>query len=144
MSSRVMYESPEGALYEAEEVKLAQDSSTGDIEVRPLNGLWNWRLRAVEVETCALCGDDYKVDVEGSNDICNDCFTERLTLKEAWEYGERNKETVKLNGLLAWVLSARQIEDAIMRVITLTLKDAQKFCNEDAMHFADYLKEKYV
>jgi hypothetical protein len=92
----------------------------------------------VEAKECAICGAWIPED---SEDICDTCLENGITLENALEYGEEATETVELNGLLA-ALGKETIE----KVLTLYLRGQQKiFGNTGAVDgYVNALKDEFI
>lgn len=98
---------------------------------------------------CALCGAE--VDEETATyGICERCWTDYHNFDNALAYGAINQESVKINGLYAYILTPGQIEVALRQVVLdmkkyyydFSIKTADEFLRDDDGDFADWLKEQ--
>lgn len=78
-----------------------------------------------EAHECKICGN---VCLDS---ICEDC----LTFENAIDYGSDNKETVSINGFLAYEFSDKEIEEILMK----HLIESKSLGKEP--HYAEYIKE---
>lgn len=96
--------------------------------------------------TCPLCGRDVP-EFQMVYDVCEQCLTENETYVAAYQYGERNKESVKINGLFAKVLSAEHINEILKQAVAevyryypqTVLNAAHGFVTDDSDEFAKWL-----
>lgn len=98
---------------------------------------------------CALCGAE--VDEETTTyGICERCWTDYHNFDNALAYGAINQESVKINGLYAYILTPGQIEVALRQVVLdmkkyyydFAIKTADEFLRDDDGDFADWLIEQ--
>lgn len=113
--------------------------------------LWHEHEEDDPTIECALCGAE--VDEETTMyGICEKCWTDAHTFDNALIYGasERGKQSVKINGLYAKLLTPDQINEALqIMVVSSMLSDLNfiiktyvDFLRDDDGDFADWLKEQ--
>lgn len=99
-----------------------------------------------EAIKCEVCGKHFlPEDEDYKYDVCDDCMTDYETTKIAIAIGDRNKESVKINGFIAETLT----EDAINKILTDYArknfidrdKKAKEYCEEDKMYFSGFITD---
>lgn len=97
----------------------------------------------VEAKQCQMCGEWICEDDEN---VCDDCLQNNATYDNALKYGEENKESVELNGFLANVFTADEVNEILIRELdeaqqlsTKIYKEARWYCLNDKMCFIDFL-----
>ena len=103
-----------------------------------------------ECGICVSCGAP--VPDESGDCVCDNCLKHHSNPSTALVYGDRRKENVKVNGFLAFVYSAEEINDILLthyRGEALTLVDSFRrdgmtdlYVREDPGDFADFIKEE--
>lgn len=100
-----------------------------------------------EAGYCKKCDDYFDADsVVGC--FCQKCLGKAETLDRAMKYGADRKQSVEINGLLAWTFSASEIEDILLRHFMDTSENWQKrrveaYCDDDLTDFSDWLEEAH-
>lgn len=94
----------------------------------------------VEANECEICGE------YTANTFCEDCLTEYQKPIKAKAYGDTRKESVEINGYLAFEFTASQIEEILWRELQSAIilgaeNKAKEFCGDDIVHFEDWLKK---
>ena len=100
-------------------------------------------------EQCVLCGNWEDIIV---NEVCDDCLEKNTTLRNAIKFGEENKVNVEINGFIANVYSADEINRILKRnleedktqtfEIKQVLKEAENYCLKDKYDFSEFLKKE--
>lgn len=67
-----------------------------------------------EAVECEFCGE-WTVTEDLHEGICENCISEKATVEIAVKYGETEKQTIELNGLLAYAFSDEQINEILLR-----------------------------
>lgn len=100
----------------------------------------------VRASKCKICGEWF--DNEDLYGICEGCLEEYETVGTALEIGENDTTSVEINGFVASVLSAEQINKILAKWVeenfTDHSRDVVKYCEEDKAYFSDYLADKYA
>ena len=102
-----------------------------------------------EMHKCEICGEYYTAD-ELTSGVCDDCIYQHDTdIELLYKLGneEDAKETVKLNGFIASVLTEEQINEIVMRELRtinyIGCVNGTEFIGSDKSWFAEQLiKEK--
>ena len=105
------------------------------------------------MKTCPICEREFDEELV-EDGVCTTCLTEQATYETAIKYGAERKQTVEINGFLAYAFDKDEIEEALMKILEEIPKlpmppegefVALDYCFEDTMDFADWLvkqKEK--
>lgn len=97
----------------------------------------------IEAGMCHICGD-YINPTE--NDLCEDCIENGMTVENAIEIGEMNREEVELNGFFLSFMSQRDIEDILEAWVVENVKNGgeeiRKYIGDDMYYFEQFLIDK--
>jgi predicted Zn-ribbon and HTH transcriptional regulator len=66
-----------------------------------------------EAARCKICGEWFLDN--GIDEVCEECKEQNLTYSNALKVGDKEKQTVEINGFLASVYSISEINDIIQR-----------------------------
>lgn len=96
----------------------------------------------VDAEQCAICGE-YYAEYELISGVCDCCISKQNSNVDfCVEVGEICPESVKINGFLASMFSADEINEILKREIKgATGVDCSEFIATDKSWFAEKLKE---
>lgn len=107
-----------------------------------------------EAERCSLCGEYFRKDDLWSG-ICEDCLKSEMTVANAIDCGneESAKEDVAINGFLASVFSAEEINAILLKAFeervdasdankNAAIDKAEEFIANDLSWFADWLEAR--
>ena len=103
-----------------------------------------------EMQECKICGEYFTED-ELTSGVCDDCiYSHDTDIELLYRLGneEDAKETVKLNGFIASVLTEEQINEIVMRELRILIElgavcNGTEFIGSDKSWFAEQLiKEK--
>ena len=102
----------------------------------------------VQTEKCKKCGTYIPI---GNYEICNQCVCHYFTLQNALSLGNKYKESIDINGFLAFVFKnyLDELEGIILNNITQNTDDMRnklqndisKYCAEDIVFFKEWLKK---
>lgn len=102
-----------------------------------------------EAKRCEVCGEYFAPSI--SKEVCDDCINPHLTVETAIEIGREEKTSIKINSFAAAVLTEKEIEEWIEKVLRykFNLKsesndEVRKFLLEDSYFFSEFVlyKEK--
>lgn len=94
---------------------------------------------------CVKCDEDFPIDdMVGS--ICKGCVEKSQTFDNALKYGAYRKESIEINGFLAWAFSSSEINEILTNVLKIESghevgkEDAKQFCSDDIYDFSEWLE----
>ena len=98
---------------------------------------------------CAMCGDDVDEE-EAVNGICPKCWAAHQNFDNALAYGNTAKESVKINGLFAKVLTPDQINEALKAAVMrmksefplFVERETKSFLSDDDHDYSEWLKRQ--
>ena len=99
----------------------------------------------VEATECKVCGNHF--DNSNLFGVCESCLEEHETVGEALKIGNINHEDVAINGFIAKVLSADQINYILRRWVEENFvdhsRDVVRYCESDKSYFSEWIEDKY-
>lgn len=101
-----------------------------------------------EATRCKICGDWFLDN--GVGGVCEECKERNLTYSNALKVGDKEKQTVEINGFLASVYSISEINDILQRdyerahktVLSSMNIDIRYYLEQNLSELADVVKEK--
>ncbi len=88
-----------------------------------------------EAGHCIKCDEFFPLDkMVGS--ICRDCLEKRMNDDTALAYGNDRKEAVELNGFLAYIFSASEIDEILKA--NMPKGYARKYITDDIYDFSEW------
>ena len=99
-----------------------------------------------ETIQCSICGSEHLAD-ELDGGVCEECIdTYRYDMNMCLRLGDKSKEDVEINGFLASMYSASEIEELIWRDLMNRQKimavDCTPFIEADSTWFAENLEKE--
>lgn len=99
-----------------------------------------------EAHQCIIC-NDYFLEDELCNDICDDCLEDyKYDFDMCYTIGAKDTESVEINRFLFFMFSKEEIEEVLFRELKEANKfshiDCKNFIESDKFLFADRLKEE--
>lgn len=97
-----------------------------------------------EAIPCLEC-NEFVGESELHNGICKSClYDEALDADTAYFYGQEHKETVEINGLLAYLFDGDELEEALLKLALVKFNngDHAKYCMDDPDSFSDFIKRQ--
>lgn len=96
-----------------------------------------------EAKTCIICGSEY-LDEELWNGVCHDCVNDcKKDFEKVYELAKDEKVAVKINSLLASLLTPTEIERILYHHILATGEetDCSEFIESDVEWFTEQLAD---
>ena len=82
---------------------------------------------------------------EMAGDICKNCLNDKASIENLINFGEENKEELKINGFLLNCFSLKEIENILKTELLLNEKREQRikdFTNEYGEEFSKFLRRE--
>lgn len=97
-----------------------------------------------EAERCPICEEVFVLD-EIDYGVCDECLEKAVTKENAFGLGDEDRQEVSLNGFMAWLYSADEIEHILEADFRRTSDDWQRtmirdYCLSDKYDFAKYVE----
>jgi predicted Zn-ribbon and HTH transcriptional regulator len=101
-----------------------------------------------EAARCKICGEWFLDN--GIDEVCEECKEQNLTYSNALKVGDKEKQTVEINGFMASVYSISEINDILQRdyerahktVLSSMNIDIRYYLEQNLSELADVVKEK--
>lgn len=93
---------------------------------------------------CSECGEYFLME-EMAGDICKNCLNDKASIENLINFGEENKEELKINGFLLNCFSLKEIENILKTELLLNEKREQRikdFTNEYGEEFSKFLRRE--
>ena len=98
-----------------------------------------------EAGHCIKCDEDFPLE-QMVVSICRGCVEKAQTFDNALRYGADRKESVEINGFLAWAFTTSDIEEILTNVLRIEAghevgkEDAHKYLSDDIYDFSEWLE----
>lgn len=90
-----------------------------------------------EAGHCIKCGGYFPLN-EMVGSICDECLAKRMTVENAYRYGERETPEGALNAFISWAWDMREASEELLKACTP--EDARGYCKDDIYSFSEWLE----